>query len=50
METMEIMNADGSSQSINLTYSPEENQQSTWSPDGSQIAWASGGDGNRNIS
>ena len=44
-----VINADGSGQSINLTNSPEKDIQSTWSPDGSQIAWLSGNDGNWNI-
>jgi ABC-type sugar transport system substrate-binding protein len=44
-----VINADGSGQAINLTSSPEDDQQSTWSPDGSQIAWLSGSDRNWNI-
>jgi len=34
--------ADGSSEPINLTNSPENDEQSTWSPDGRKIAWLSG--------
>lgn len=44
-----IIKADGSGESINLTNSPEEDVQSVISPDGSQIAWLSGGDQNWNI-
>lgn len=43
-----IINADGSGESINLTNSPDLDEQSAWSPDGSQIAWLMGGEGNRN--
>ncbi len=44
-----IMHADGSGQPVNLTNSPEKDEQSTWSPDGRKIAWLSGGQDNRNI-
>ncbi|MCU0486125.1 MAG: substrate-binding domain-containing protein [Anaerolineales bacterium] len=44
-----ITKADGSAQSINLTNSPEEDEQSTWSPDGKKIAWLSKEQGGWNI-
>jgi TolB protein len=44
-----IIKADGSGQSVNLTNSPEHDEQPTWSPDGSQIAWLSGNDGKWNL-
>ncbi|NTV37465.1 MAG: hypothetical protein HGA53_10980, partial [Anaerolineaceae bacterium] len=44
-----VINADGSGTSTNLTNSPQKDWKSTWSPDGSKIAWLSGGDGNWNI-
>ena len=37
-----IIKADGSETAIKLTNSPQEDGQSTWSPDGKQIAWLSG--------
>jgi TolB protein len=44
-----VINADGSGQPVNLTNSPEKDAQSTWSPDGSKIAWLSGDDQGWNI-
>lgn len=44
-----VMNADGNGQSINLTDSPEEDAQSSWSPDDRQILWLSGGDNHWNL-
>ena len=44
-----VIKADGGSPSTNLTNSPEQDLQPTWSPDGSRILWLSGGEGNRNI-
>lgn len=38
-----VINADGSGEAVNLTNSPEEDAQSAWSPDDSQILWLSGG-------
>lgn len=43
-----IINADGSGESINLTNSSDLDEQSAWSPDGSQIAWLLEEQGNRN--
>jgi ABC-type sugar transport system substrate-binding protein len=43
-----IINADGSGEAVNLTNSPEEDSQSRWSPNDSQIAWLSGKDGKLN--
>jgi len=37
-----IKKADGSAEAINLTNSPENDQESVWSPDGRKIAWLSG--------
>jgi dipeptidyl aminopeptidase/acylaminoacyl peptidase len=39
-----IIPADGSKEPLNLTNSPERDQFSTFSPDGTQIAWASSSD------
>ena len=36
-----IIHADGSGQPVNLTNSPERDRKSTWSPDGSKLAWLS---------
>ena len=44
-----VIKADGSGQSVNLTNSPEKDGRSSWSPDGTQIAWVSGYDNNSNI-
>ncbi len=44
-----IIKADGSGESVNLTRSPAEDIQPVISPDGSQIAWLSGGDHHWNI-
>lgn len=49
MDDIFSMSADGSGESVNLTNSPEKDTQSAWSPDGSQIAWLSGEDGNWNL-
>lgn len=43
------INADGSGNSINLTNSPEEDAQSSWSPNGSQIVWLTGSEEAWNI-
>lgn len=44
-----IIPADGSGPSRNLTNSPEKEEQPTWSPDGSKIAWLADNNGNWNI-
>ena len=44
-----IIKSDGSGQSVNLTNSPEKDGRSSWSPDGTQIAWVSGYENNSNI-
>lgn len=44
-----IIKSDGTGQSINLTNTPEQDIQPAWSPDGKNIAWLSGNEGNRNI-
>jgi Tol biopolymer transport system component len=44
-----VIKADGISPSVNLTISPIEDWKSTWSNDGNQIAWLSGGNENWNI-
>ena len=44
-----VIKADGSGQSVNLTNSPEKDGRSSWSPDGTQIAWVSGYDNNSDI-
>jgi len=44
------INVDGSQESVNLTNSPEKDNQSVWSPDSKQIVWLVGdGNENRNI-
>ena len=44
-----VIAADGSSPSVNLTNSPEEDVNPGWSPDSSRIAWMSGSEGGWNI-
>lgn len=44
-----LIKADGSAESINLTNSNEQDMFPVFSPDGSQIAWLSGPDGQWNI-
>jgi len=44
-----VIKADGSGQSVQLTNSPELDDQPNWSPDGKQITWLSGKNGQRNI-
>ena len=44
-----IIKTNGEGQSLNLTNSPERDEQPTWSPDGSTIAWLSGDEGKQNI-
>ena len=44
-----VIQADGSTPSVNLTFSPIEDWKSTWSNDGIQIAFLSGEDNNWNI-
>lgn len=48
-DDIHVIKADGSSQPINLTNSPEKDTRSTWSPDGSKIAWLSGNNGNWDV-
>jgi ABC-type sugar transport system substrate-binding protein len=44
-----VVNANGDGQSVNLTNSETEDTQSTWSPDGSKIAWLAGNERNWNV-
>ena len=48
-DDIQIIPADGSGPSVNLTNSPEKDWQPSWSPDDSRIVWVSGSDGNWNI-
>lgn len=44
-----IINADGSGEPINLTNDEVKDTLPAWSPDGTKIAWSSGGDGQWNL-
>ncbi len=44
-----IIKADGSAEAVNLTNSPEKDEQSTWSPDGRKIAWLVGEGNSKDI-
>lgn len=44
-----VIHADGSDQSVNLTNSAIEDEQSVWSPNNQYIVWLSGKQGGRNV-
>lgn len=49
-EDIFIIDADGNSEPVNLTNSPDiRDGRPAWSPDGTKIAWSTGDDGNWNL-